>query len=56
MEETSFKEAIMADYIVRVQDWPRDRILQELLDVRYRLLELTNVNGIVIEINEQRPK
>ena len=56
MDETSFREAILADYIIKVQDWPRNRLLEELLDVKCRLLELASDNEAIIELNEQRPE
>lgn len=54
MDETTFREAMLADYILRVQGWSRNKLLQELLDVKCRLLELSNDGEIIIELNEQR--
>ena len=34
MEETTFREAILAEYIIKVQDWPKEKLLQELLDLK----------------------
>ena len=54
MDETSFREAILADYISKVEKWPRDKLLQELLDIKLRLLELSSDNEAIKQLNEQR--
>lgn len=39
MDSTSFREALLADYITKVQCMTRDELLQEVIDLKYRVLE-----------------
>jgi len=39
MDSTSLREAILADYIGKIQDMTRKELLQELIELKYRMLE-----------------
>lgn len=39
MDSTSFREALLADYISKAQEMTREELLQEAIDLKYRVLE-----------------
>lgn len=39
MDSTSFREALLADYISKIQEMTREELLQETIDLKYRVLE-----------------
>jgi hypothetical protein len=39
MDSMSFREALLADYIAKVQCMTREELLQEVIDLKYRVLE-----------------
>jgi hypothetical protein len=39
MDSTSFREALLADYISKIQEMTREELWQEVIDLKYRVLE-----------------
>jgi hypothetical protein len=39
MDSMSFREALLADYISKIQGMTREELLQEVIDLKYRVLE-----------------
>jgi hypothetical protein len=39
MDSMSFREALLADYISKIQGMTREELLQEAIDLKYRVLE-----------------
>lgn len=56
MDRFSFQEAVLADYIQVVSTYSREKLLNELLDVKYDQLEKLSDEALLVELNEQRKK
>jgi hypothetical protein len=52
MDKTSFREAALADYILKAENWDREKLLQETISLKYLLLESQTDSEIITEINE----
>ncbi len=47
MDRTTFIEMILADYIERVKHLSREELLNELLDLKYRVLESSSDDEVI---------
>ena len=56
MDKVSFREAILADFIRKVESWPRKRLLQELINLKYSELESATDGEVIAKLYEDRRK
>ncbi|MFA6376743.1 MAG: hypothetical protein WCX69_05065 [Candidatus Paceibacterota bacterium] len=54
MDRTSFREAVLADYILKAENWDREKLLQETISLKCLLLESQTDSEIITEINEEK--
>ena len=52
MDRISFREAVLADYILKAENWDREKLLQETISLKSLLLESQTDSEIITEINE----
>ena len=56
MDKTSFREAILADYIMEAESWPRKKLIQELIRIKFHELESATDNEVLVKLYEQRTR
>jgi len=44
---TELKEAILADYILKIQNLPKEKLIQELIEIKSRELKLFDDNQLL---------
>lgn len=54
MDSTSFREAILADYIVKVKTMTAEELVQELIDLKHRALESSSDEELINQIYATR--
>jgi hypothetical protein len=52
MDRVSFREAVLADYILKVENWDRETLLQEAINLKSLLLGSQTDSEIITEVNE----
>jgi hypothetical protein len=52
MDRTSFREAVLADYILKAENWDREKLLQEAINLKCLLLESQTDSEIITEVND----
>lgn len=56
MDKVSFREAILADFIMEVESWSRERLLQELISMKHSELESATDGEVITKLHEDRSK
>lgn len=54
MDRTSLNETILADFIQEVEGWPREKLLNTLIDLKLSELERLTDAELIQRINEHK--
>lgn len=54
MDRTSLNEMILADYIQKVENWSREKLLNALIDLKLSELERLTDAELIQRINEHK--
>lgn len=54
MEKITFIESLLADYILKIESWSKEKLINELIEIKFRELESVANIDTLKKMNEKR--